>query len=164
MHAYSIAQSYMTLCDPMDCSPPGSSVHGTFHARILEWVAISSFRRSSQPRDRTHISRVSFIGRHILYHWATWEAPTHALYQYAPPEWYIFYNRWTYIDMWLSPKVHSIHWDSLLVLYILWFEQTYSDVYQPLRASLVAQLVKNLPAMQETPVWFLGRQVPLEKG
>ena len=49
---------------PMDCSPPGSSVHGIFQARILEWVAISSSRGSSPPRDRTH---VSFIGRRILY-------------------------------------------------------------------------------------------------
>ena len=46
-----VAQSCPTLCDPMDCSPPGSSVHGILQARILEWVAISSSRRSSQPRD-----------------------------------------------------------------------------------------------------------------
>ena len=42
-----------TLCDPMDCGPPGSSVHGIFQARILEWVAISFSRGSSHPRDRT---------------------------------------------------------------------------------------------------------------
>ena len=45
-----------TLCHPMDCSLPGSSVHGISKARILEWVAISSSRRSSWPRDQTHIS------------------------------------------------------------------------------------------------------------
>ena len=45
-----------TLCDPMDCSPPGSSVHGIFQARILEWVAISFSRVSSQPRDQTRVS------------------------------------------------------------------------------------------------------------
>ena len=55
----------------MDCSLPGSSVHGTFQARILEWVAISSSRGSSPPRDPT---RISCIGRQILYHWVTWEA------------------------------------------------------------------------------------------
>ena len=44
-------QSCLTLCDPMDCTGPGSSVHGIFQARILEWVAISYSRRSSQPRD-----------------------------------------------------------------------------------------------------------------
>ena len=53
----------------MDCNLPGSSVHGIFQARILECVAISFSRRSSQPRDWTHIS---FIGRQILYHRATW--------------------------------------------------------------------------------------------
>ena len=47
------AQSCLTLCDPMDCSPSGSSVHGIFQARILEWVAISYSRRSSCPRDQT---------------------------------------------------------------------------------------------------------------
>ena len=42
-----VAQLYLTLCEPMDCSPPGSSVHGIFQARILEWVAISFSRGSS---------------------------------------------------------------------------------------------------------------------
>ena len=42
-----VAQSCLTLCDPMDCTPPGTSVHEIFQARILEWVAISFFRRSS---------------------------------------------------------------------------------------------------------------------
>ena len=47
------AQLCPSLCDPIDCSLPGSSVHGVFQARILEWVAISSSRGSSQPSDRT---------------------------------------------------------------------------------------------------------------
>ena len=51
-----VAQSCPTLWDPMDCSPPGSSVHGIFHARILEWFAISFSRGSSQPRDQTWVS------------------------------------------------------------------------------------------------------------
>ena len=45
-----------SLCDPMDCSPPGSSVHGILWARILQWVALPSSSRSSWPRDRTHVS------------------------------------------------------------------------------------------------------------
>ena len=49
------AQSCPTLCEPMDCSLPGSSVHGIFQARTLEWAAISSSRVSSLFRDRTHI-------------------------------------------------------------------------------------------------------------
>ena len=44
------ASSRARLCNPMDCSPPGFSVHGIFQAKILEWVAISSSRGSSQPR------------------------------------------------------------------------------------------------------------------
>ena len=55
------AQSCATLCGPMDCTPPGSSVHEIFQTRILEWVAISSSRGSFQLRDRTHIS--------CLLHW-----------------------------------------------------------------------------------------------
>ena len=51
-----VTQSSPTLCDPMDCNLPGSSVHGIFQARILKWVAISFSRRSSQPRDRTPVS------------------------------------------------------------------------------------------------------------
>ena len=49
------------LCNPMDCSPPGSSVHGILQARILEWVAISFSWGSEQFRDRTHISCVSCV-------------------------------------------------------------------------------------------------------
>ena len=54
------------ICEPLDCSSPGSFVHGIFQARILEWVTISLFRGSSQTRDWTH---VSCIDRWILYHW-----------------------------------------------------------------------------------------------
>jgi len=60
-----VAQSFPTLWDLMDCSPPGSFVSGIFQARILQWVAISFCRGSSLPKDRTH---VSCIGRWILYH------------------------------------------------------------------------------------------------
>ena len=51
-----VAQLSPTLCDPMECSLPGSSVRGIFQAVILEWVAISFSRESSQPRDRTWVS------------------------------------------------------------------------------------------------------------
>ena len=60
-----VAQSCLTLCDPMNCSLPGSSVHGILQARILEWIAIS-FSGSSHPRDRTRVSCVSYMGRQIL--------------------------------------------------------------------------------------------------
>ena len=59
-----VAQSCPTLCDSIDCSLPGSSVHGIFQARILEWIAIS-FSRSSQPRNWTRVSRT--VGRHFTH-------------------------------------------------------------------------------------------------
>ena len=65
------AQSYASLCNSMDCSPPGSSVHGIFQARILEWVAISFSRGSSQPGDQTQVSHIA--GR-LFTVWAIREA------------------------------------------------------------------------------------------
>ena len=58
-----LLQSCLTLCDPMDHSLPGSSVHGILQGRILEWVAISSSRAYSWSRDQTHVSCISCIGR-----------------------------------------------------------------------------------------------------
>ena len=57
-----------SVCNPMDCSLPGSSVHGILQARILEWVAVPSSKGSFRPRDRTYVSYVSCIGKWILYH------------------------------------------------------------------------------------------------
>ena len=54
----SVTQSCLTLCDPMDCSLPGSSVHGIFQAIVLEWIAISFSRGSPQPKDQTWVSRI----------------------------------------------------------------------------------------------------------
>ena len=56
-----VAQLGPTLCDPMDCSLPGFSIHGIFQARVPEWVAISFSRGSSRPRDQTQVSRI--VGR-----------------------------------------------------------------------------------------------------
>ena len=66
-----IAQSCPTLCDSMDCSPPGFSVHGILQARILEWVAMPSSRESSWPKDRTE---VSCIAGGFFTNWAIREA------------------------------------------------------------------------------------------
>ena len=54
-----VAQSCPTLCYPVDCSLPDSSLHGILQAGILEWVAISFSRESSQPRDQTQVSRIA---------------------------------------------------------------------------------------------------------
>ena len=67
VHAKSL-QSYLTLSNPVDNGPPGSSVHGILQARILERVPMPSSRESSQPRDQTLVSDVSCASRQILYH------------------------------------------------------------------------------------------------
>ena len=64
----SVVQSCPTLCDPTDCSPPRSSIHGILQARLLEWVAMLSSRGSSRPRNWTRVSHVSCISRQVLYH------------------------------------------------------------------------------------------------
>ena len=69
-----VVQSCPTLCDPMYCSLPGSSVHGIFQARILEWIAISFYRGSSRPRNGTQVSRI--VSRRFTV-WATREEKSH---------------------------------------------------------------------------------------
>ena len=81
LFVFLVTKSCPTLCNPMDCSPPCSSVHGISQARRLEWVAISYPRGSSQLRDRNCVSCISCIGRRIFFfflffnHCTTWEAP-----------------------------------------------------------------------------------------
>ena len=75
MHAKSF-QSHPTLCDPMDYSLPGSSLHGIFQSRILEWIATLSCRGSSLPRDRIWV--LCIAGRFFTI-WVTREAPTNVL-------------------------------------------------------------------------------------
>ena len=72
LHAKSL-QLCLTLCNPMDCNRPGSSVHGIHQARIVEWIAMPSSRGSSQPRDQTRLLCLLYC-RQILYHWAFREA------------------------------------------------------------------------------------------
>ena len=66
-----------TLCDPTDCSLPGSSFHGIFQARVLEWVAISCSRGSSQHRDQAQVSHI--VGRHF-YHLSHQGSQTYSRY------------------------------------------------------------------------------------
>ena len=63
-----VSQLCLTLCNPMDCSPPGSSAHGISQARILEWVAIPFSKESSPPKDR---AQVSCIEGRLFTIWAT---------------------------------------------------------------------------------------------
>ena len=68
-----VIQSCPTLCDPIDCSLPGSAVHGILPARILEWVAIPSSREYSQPRDQTRVSHIAgrFLTNILFYNIAS---------------------------------------------------------------------------------------------
>ena len=84
--------SRVWLCDPMDCSPPDSSVYGILQARILEWVAISFSRGSSQPRDQTQVSSVA--GRFFTV-WATREAQN-TCYNMNKPQ--THYAKWKKLD------------------------------------------------------------------
>ena len=70
-----VAQSCLALCDPLDCSPPGSSVCGILQARILEWVAISYSRGSSWPRERTQVCCVSCTGGQVVCHYCHLGSP-----------------------------------------------------------------------------------------
>ena len=69
-----LLQSRLTLCNAMDCSLPGSSVHRILQKKILEWVVKPSSRGSSQPRDQTCVSYVSCICRQVLYLRSQWES------------------------------------------------------------------------------------------
>ena len=83
------------------CSPPGSSVPGILQSRILERVAISSFRGSSRPRERSPVSYVFCVSRQIFYHWAIWEALTHSV------KWKSLSHVWLFATPW-SNTVHGI--------------------------------------------------------
>ena len=63
-----LLQSRPALCDPMDCSPPGSYAHEILQARLVEWIAMPSSRRSSGPRNWAHVSYFGCVGRQVLYH------------------------------------------------------------------------------------------------
>ena len=80
-----VAQACSTLCDPLDCGLPGSSIHGIFQTRIPQWLAISFSGGSSWPRDRTCISCVSWIAGRFFIYWATGEA--HAYTKATENDW-----------------------------------------------------------------------------
>ena len=84
LHAQSL-ESCLSICNPVDCSLPDSSVHGIFQAKTLEWVAISFSRGSSQARVRTF---VSYFGKWTFNHWVTQEV------QLQARGWFISFYNW----------------------------------------------------------------------
>ena len=107
-----VAQSCPTLCDPMDCSLPGSSIHGIFQARILEWVSISFSKGSSRPEDQTQVSCV--VGRCFTI-WATYPRP---LQNEASCQsyWHIYHLISFLFSQIASVKQMSGHWRCLYML------------------------------------------------
>ena len=100
MHAKSL-QSCPALCDPMDYSPPDSSVHEILQARLLEWVAMPSSRGSSQPSGRTHISYISCFGRWAFYFYF--------FLPLAPPGKALFKSQPCQIAVLISITVQGLH-------------------------------------------------------
>ena len=96
-----VAQSCLTICDPIGCSLPGSSVHGIFQAIVLEWVAISFSRESSQPRARTWVSRI--VDRRFTV-WATREVQTQ---QRGPKTYSHIMSGSSCLGSKLAPREHS---------------------------------------------------------
>ena len=154
---YEAAQSCMTFCEPMDCNLPGSSVHGILQARVLEWVATSFSRGSSQPRDQT---RVSCIAGRCFTVWAIREAYLNQLIQQI----FIKHLLWawnsvgtedTAVNKPKSPPSRDSHWNGWKRCIVKLLRRG---------AYLMAQTVKNPPAVQETWVWSLGWEDLLEEG
>jgi len=100
--------SVVSVCDPMDCSPSGSSVHEIFQARILKWVAISYSKASSRLRDWTSVSWVSCIADGFFTHWAIRKAPLCSPWRFQPS---IATWQWWICCQWgSSQRAISVHW------------------------------------------------------
>ena len=107
-----VVQLCLSLCYPLDCSPPGSSVHGISQARILEWVAIFFSRWSSQSRDQTCISWFSRIAGTFLTCWATGEAHleeyVYLNYGYSKSQLYVSINKPLIMDLNMANHIHGL--------------------------------------------------------
>ena len=83
-----VAQSWLTLCNHTNCSPPGSSVHGILQERILEWIAMPSSRGSSWLSNQTRVSYVFCIGRWVLYYQHHLASPCVVIAEYSSYSWF----------------------------------------------------------------------------
>ena len=138
MHAKSL-QSRPTLCNPMSCSPPGSSVKGILQARILEWVAVLSSRGSSQPKDWTWVSYVSCcIGSGFFTTSAAWEA-CFSLYIHKEIQ-----------SLAIFLKIIFLFLLFVYLIHILFFEKNFLPTYSHM------SLVLPLPQFSHYPtLWYL---------
>ena len=159
-----VAQLCPTLCDPMDCSLPGSSIHGIFQAMELAWVAISFSRGSSRPRDRTQVSHI--VDRRFTI-WATREMEILLIKKNGIMP---FAAKWMDLEIIILRELsqtktnimwYHLHMESNKMMQVNLFMKHLEGSW---RASLLAQLVKNPPTMWETWVRSLGWWDPPEKG
>ena len=103
------------LCDPMDCSLPGSCVHGILQATIQGWVAILFSSGSSQPRDQTHVSYGFCIGRQVLYHLSFIKIPSYLVNQnlWKWGSWICIFSQ---ISRWFFFSPLRARWGTLLAV------------------------------------------------
>ena len=153
------AKSCLTLSNPMDCSPPGSSVHGISQARTLEWVAISFSGESSQPRDWTGASYVSGIDRWVLSHWVTRESPCLGCYNEIPYIGWFIDKRKLFLIVWRLGSLRSRQEHGHILVRVLFLVHS-----QPLfivsshgrrgRVSLWGLIYKNyIPIVRVSGLW-----------
>ena len=112
----SVVQSCPALCDPIDCSQPGSSVHGSLQARILEWVAIPFSRGLSPPRDPTH---VSCITGWLFTIWATRKA--HIVRDQFKKCFYLKKKKNQFIQKWVNFCCSILNYPNDLILFLAVF-------------------------------------------
>ena len=139
-------QLCLTLCDPMDCSLPGFSIHGILQARTLEWVAISFSNTWKWKVKVKSLSRVQILA-----------TPWTAAYQAPPSMGFSRQQYWSGVP--LPPVALLICKSVPLLPEIRKSRPSKHNFNLPLRASLVTQRLKNPPAMQETLVQFLVRKI-----
>ena len=137
-----------TVCDPMDYSPPASSLYGISQARILEWVAMPSSRGSSQPKDQSHVSCVSCIAGGFFTHWVIRE------FKHSNKE----------IDSYQVKleKIHCLIWVSLGKGNPQLFEQSYCSTSEKAMAPHSSTLAWKIPwteepgGLQSMGLWRVG--------
>ena len=171
-----VAKSCQILCNLMGCSPSGSSVLGISQAAILELFAIFFSVGSSWPRDQTHIT---CLGGRLF----TTEPLGNLIFIYYCGQESLYRNvvaltvnkRVKKCSTWVQsqkqqnnfssfPRQTIQHHSNQSLCPNHWWQGSWSVLWRPIGAALVAQLVKNLSAMQETPVQSLGWEDPLKKG
>ena len=165
-----LLQLCLTLCNPTDCSPPGSSVHGIHQARMWEWAALLSSRYLLNPGIKPVSLTSPVLAGSFFITRATWEACNNYMAMFTIFYWSVInlHNTLRYAgfpDISVSKESTCNAGDSGSIPGS--GRSTGKWIGYPLQyswTSLVTQLVKNLPAMQETWVRFLGWEDFLEKG